>query len=44
MSIYCGRDFSAQDIQTITRLMQQDPSLKRNRSANHTLEPSMRAC
>ena len=30
MSIYCGRDFSAGDIQTIQRLMQQDPALKRS--------------
>jgi hypothetical protein len=29
MSIYCGREFSADDIQTIKRLMEQDPSLKR---------------
>ena len=30
MSIYCGREFSPDDIQTIRRLMQQDPSLKRS--------------
>ena len=30
MSIYCGRDFSAGDIQTIQRLMEQDPTLKRS--------------
>lgn len=30
MSIYCGREFSAHDIQAINRLMQQDPSLKRS--------------
>ena len=29
MSLYCGRDFSADDIQTIKRLLEQDPSLKR---------------
>jgi hypothetical protein len=29
MSIYCGREFSADDIQAIKHLMQQDPSLKR---------------
>lgn len=29
MSIYCGREFSQDDIQTIKRLMEQDPSLKR---------------
>lgn len=29
MSIYCGREFSAGDIQAINRLMEQDPSLKR---------------
>lgn len=29
MSIYCGREFSAHDIQAINRLMEQDPSLKR---------------
>ena len=29
MSIYCGREFSADDIQTIKLLMQQNPSLKR---------------
>jgi len=29
MSIYCGRDFSRDDIQAIKRLMEQDPSLKR---------------
>jgi Domain of unknown function (DUF4338) len=29
MSSYCGREFSADDIQAIKRLMQQDPSLKR---------------
>ena len=30
MSIYCGREFSADDIQAINRLMEQDPSLKRS--------------
>ena len=30
MSIYCGRKFSPDDIQTIRRLMEQDPSLKRS--------------
>jgi hypothetical protein len=30
MSIYCGREFSAADIQTIERLMQQDHCLKRS--------------
>ncbi len=30
MSLYCGREFSAHDIQTIQRLMQQDPSLQRS--------------
>jgi hypothetical protein len=30
MNIYCGREFSAADIQTIQRLMQQDPSLQRS--------------
>ncbi len=29
MSIYCGREFSAGDIQAINRLMEQNPSLKR---------------
>ena len=29
MTIYCGREFSADDIQTIQRLMEHDPSLKR---------------
>jgi Domain of unknown function (DUF4338) len=29
MSMYCGREFSQGDIQTIKRLMDQDPSLKR---------------
>jgi Domain of unknown function (DUF4338) len=29
MSIYCGREFGADDIQAINRLMEQDPSLKR---------------
>ncbi|MGH8833007.1 MAG: DUF4338 domain-containing protein [Polaromonas sp.] len=29
MTLYCGRDFSLDDIQTINRLMEQDPSLKR---------------
>jgi hypothetical protein len=29
MSIYCGREFSRDDIQTIKRLMEQNPSLKR---------------
>ena len=29
MSIYCAREFSAEDIQTIKRLMEQDPKLKR---------------
>ena len=29
MSIYCGREFSADDIQTIKRLMEQHPALKR---------------
>lgn len=29
MSIYCGREFSAHDIQVICRLMEQNPSLKR---------------
>ena len=29
MSIYCGREFSAQDIQTIKDLMEQEPSLQR---------------
>lgn len=29
MSIYCGREFSAHEIQAIKRLMEQDPSLKR---------------
>jgi hypothetical protein len=29
MSIYCGREFSAGDIQAIKRLMEQNPSLKR---------------
>ena len=29
MSIYCGREFSAQDIELIKQLMQQNPSLKR---------------
>ena len=30
MSIYCGREFSADDIRAIKRLMEQDPSLKRS--------------
>jgi hypothetical protein len=30
MSIYCGREFSLDDIQTIKRLMERDPSLKRS--------------
>ncbi len=30
MTVYCGRDFSAQDIQTIKDLMAQDPTLKRS--------------
>lgn len=30
MSIYCGREFSAADIQAIKRLIEQDPSLKRS--------------
>jgi len=30
MSIYCGRSFSPEDIQTIRDLMAQDPSLKRS--------------
>lgn len=30
MSIYCGREFSPDDIQTIRRLMQEDPPLKRS--------------
>lgn len=30
MSIYCGREFSAADIQTIQQLVQQDPWLKRS--------------
>ena len=30
MSIYCGREFSADDIGTIRRLMEQDPTLKRS--------------
>jgi hypothetical protein len=30
MNIYCGREFSADDIQAIKRLMEQDPSLKRS--------------
>jgi hypothetical protein len=29
MTVYCGREFSLQDIQTIKRLMQEQPSLKR---------------
>jgi hypothetical protein len=29
MSIYCGREFSRDDIQTINRLIEQNPSLKR---------------
>jgi hypothetical protein len=29
MTIYCGRDFSPEDIQTIKLLMEQNPSLKR---------------
>ena len=29
MSIYCGRDFSAQDIALIEQLRRQNPSLKR---------------
>lgn len=29
MSIYCGREFSADDIEAINRLMAQEPSLKR---------------
>src|SRR5260370_34820152 len=29
MSLYCGREFSRDDIQTINRLMEQNPSLKR---------------
>ena len=29
MSVYCGREFSADDIQTIKLLMEQNPSLKR---------------
>ena len=29
MSTYCGREFSAEDIQTIRQLMQHDPSLQR---------------
>jgi hypothetical protein len=29
MTIYCGRQFSAEDIETIKRLTEQDPSLKR---------------
>ena len=29
MSLYCGREFSAQEIEAIKRLMEQDPSLKR---------------
>jgi hypothetical protein len=30
MSIYCAREFSADDIQAINRLIEQDPSLKRS--------------
>ncbi len=30
MSIYCGREFSADDIQVINGLMEQEPSLKRS--------------
>lgn len=30
MSIYCAREFSADDIQAISRLIEQDPSLKRS--------------
>jgi Domain of unknown function (DUF4338) len=30
MSIYCGREFSSDDIQTIKRLIERDPSLKRS--------------
>jgi hypothetical protein len=30
MSIYCGREFSLDDIQTIKRLIERDPSLKRS--------------
>ena len=29
MSVYCGREFSPEDIQTIKLLMEQDPSLRR---------------
>ena len=29
MTLYCGREFSLDDIQTIRRLMEQDPTLKR---------------
>ena len=29
MTIYCGREFSPADIQTINRLMQDDPRLRR---------------
>ena len=29
MSLYCGREFSQEDIQTIEKLTQQDPSLRR---------------
>jgi len=30
MSLYCGREFGADEIQAIKRLMEQDPSLKRS--------------
>lgn len=30
MSVYCGREFSAEDIQTIKQLMEQNPGLKRS--------------
>ena len=30
MSIYCGREFSPDDLQTIRRLMEQNPLLKRS--------------
>ena len=35
MSIYCGREFSAGDIQTIKHLMEQNPTLKRTPLSRH---------
>ena len=30
MTVYCARDFSADDIETIRRLMQENPALQRS--------------